>query len=368
VSGNNANAGTSASAPKRDLSGFDIDALPAGTQLLFARGGSWSGFNVALSNRNVTAAAPLVFDSYAPAWGGTARPWLRTSGGMAFLFGSWNETANDGGYTIRNLKLDGLGTSDWGFWLRNAVHHVTLENLEVTGFKLAVHSQAGSTENANFVLRNSLIHRNSDMGVLGEFTTATIEGNTFEANNFSGSFFNHAIYLGGHGTNGVIRNNRFVRNSVVNGVCTGGNVTVHGQWDGLLIEGNTIEQSDSQITCYGFSLNPGYDQPEWMRNVVLRNNTMIDVGCGICTSSTPGILVEGNRVIQTVPRAAGINVGLAVPDPGDVADSGAVVRNNTACYVVNDGQAWVRVGGTGATTSNNALVTGSAATTGVCAR
>jgi hypothetical protein len=79
-------------------------------------------------------------------------------------------------------------------------------------------------------------------------------------------------------------------------------------------------------------------------------------------------LVEGNRVIQTVPRAAGINVGLAVPDPGDVADSGAVVRNNTACYVENTGQAWVRVGGSGTTISDNNLVTGSAATTGACAR
>jgi hypothetical protein len=95
---------------------------------------------------------------------------------------------------------------------------------------------------------------------------------------------------------------------------------------------------------------------------------MIDVGCGICTNSTPAILVEGNRVIQTTPRAAGINVGLAVPDPGDEPDSGAVVRNNTACYVQNTGQAWVQVGGTGTTVANNALITGAAASTGVCAR
>ena len=37
VAGNNSNAGTSA-APKRDLSGIDVNSLPAGTRLRFARG------------------------------------------------------------------------------------------------------------------------------------------------------------------------------------------------------------------------------------------------------------------------------------------------------------------------------------------
>ncbi len=36
VLGSNANAGTSPDAPKQNLTGFDVNALPAGTQLLFA--------------------------------------------------------------------------------------------------------------------------------------------------------------------------------------------------------------------------------------------------------------------------------------------------------------------------------------------
>ena len=54
---------------------------------------------------------------------------------------------------------------------------------------------------------------------------------------------------------------------------------------------------------------------------------------------------------------------------GDAADSNAVVRNNTACRA-NAGAAGsvVSVNSPGATVTNNVVVTGAAATTGVCAR
>ena len=41
MAGSNANPG-SAAAPKQNLSGFNLDALPAGTTLLFKRGGAWA--------------------------------------------------------------------------------------------------------------------------------------------------------------------------------------------------------------------------------------------------------------------------------------------------------------------------------------
>jgi len=362
VQGNNANAGTSASAPKRDLSGVNVDGLAAGSQLLFARGGAWS-MSLTLQNTNATAASPLVFDAY----GSGPAPVWRTSSGSTVNTGAYGNTVNDGGYVFRNLKMEGGGMGSWAFFLHDNVHDVTIENVEMSGHAIGVHSQSINGNVSRITVRNSNIHHNVEHGFLGSADDLVIEGTTFANNNMDGGGLEHGIYLGGNGRNATIRSNTFTNNSAPGGVCNGGNLTVHGQWDGILIEGNTVSQADSVIQCYGISLNPGYDSAEWMRNVVIRNNTTVDVGCGICTSSTPGVVVEGNRIIQTVPRAAGINVGLAVPDPGDVADSGAVVRNNTGCYVAG-GQSVVSVGSIGAIVANNTVVSGAAATTGVCAR
>jgi len=346
VAGDNANAGTSPLAPRRTLAGINIDALPAGTQLLFARGGAWTDVGMIISNPNVTAERPLVFASYASAWGGEARPWFKVGSlTQIFVFGWYNETQNDGGYTIRGLKLDGLRnaggtTSSAGIFVGNNVHHVLLEDLDISGFHIAVQAQENGAHPTTYTLRNSYIHHNAGMGLLGDGTDVVIENNLFEANNYSGSAFNHAIYLGGHGRNGIVRNNRFVRNSVVNGRCTGGNVTVHGQWDGLLIENNSIEQDASDMGCYGFSINGGYDTAEWFRRVVVRGNRVINLGgCAVCLTSAPGVVVENNLIVND---HATYNLGIVIPDrtpgPGDDADGGAIIRNNT--IVLQRAVAW----------------------------
>lgn len=387
VPGDNANAGTSASAPRRNLAGLNLDTLPAGSQLLFARGGAWRGFNVQVHNLNATAAAPLVFDSYAPAWGGTARPWL-TSGGASYAFQTshWNRTEDSGGYVIRNLKLDGAGApGQWGIHLRNLSHDVLIENLEITGFELGLHFQNESPI-GNVTVRNNHIHRNSAMGMLGSSVNLSFENNTFEANNFSGSPFNHAIYLGGRGTNGVIRNNTFLRNSVCTAApcadnqppdaqtCRGGNVTVHGQWDGLLIEGNTIEQTAGLGSCYGFSITPGYTSAEFFRRVVVRGNTVSNVGCGICVGAANAPLVENNRLFNTQNRSMTPTVlGAHVATPGgggDEVDTGGIVRNNTLCsaYSGQSQQFLLAVNAGSYTQSGNVIRSGADASTGPCAR
>ncbi|MET0334320.1 MAG: right-handed parallel beta-helix repeat-containing protein [Rhizobacter sp.] len=387
VAGNNANAGTSASAPKRTLAGINLDTLPAGSRLLFARGGAWTGFNVQVHNLNVTAAAPLVFDSYAPPWGGTARPWLVSGGAFyAFQTSHFGRTEDSGGYVIRNLKLDGArAAGQWGIHLRNLSHDILIENLEITGFELGLHFQNDSPI-GNVTVRNNLIHRNSAMGMLGSSVNLTFENNTFEANNFSGSGFNHAIYLGGHGRNGVIRNNTFLRNSVCTvapcadggavdaDTCRGGNVTVHGQWDGLLIEGNTIEQTAGVGTCYGVSITPGYTSAEFFRRVVVRGNTVVNVGCGICVGAANAPLVENNRQFNTQARDTTPAVlGAHVDTPGaggDDIDGGGIVRNNVLCntFAGQNNQFLLAVRAGSYTDSGNVIRSGADASTGPCAR
>lgn len=364
VRGDDSNPGTQA-APKRDLASIEMNSLPAGTTLLLKRGGAWKSGRIVLENKDVTADKPLIFDAY----GTGPAPILIRSNGTLFEFGNWQSQINDGGYTFRNLKIDGLGSAQWGFWLRDFVHHVTIENVEISGFDIAIHAGGDVPPGITFLtLRNSHIHHNRTQGMLAKIHKSIIEGNLFEANNPSGSAFNHAIYLSG-GNGNTIRNNKLLRNSVVNGACAGGNFTLHGQVDGMLIEGNTIEQDLALGGCYGFSITPGYSYDEWFRNVVVRNNTVINVGhCAICAGAAPGIVIENNTLVNRQPIfQIAIHIPVGKKTSGDAEDTGAVVRNNTVCFSAPhpDG-AGVRVGGSSAL-GNNVLLTGADARKGVCA-
>lgn len=374
VAGNNSNAGTSDSAPKRDLSGFSVNAVPAGTQLLFRRGGAWTWANIRLENDNVTPTSPLVIDAY----GSGARPLFNANlgGGSAIDFGTYNNTSNDGGYTLRNVKFDGLGATATGLFLIHNLRHVIIENTEITGFYIGIQSQTRAPHGVtNVVIRNNSISGNRGMGILGQFSDSVIEDNLFERNNYvSGSGFNHGTYLSGNadgGRNITIRNNRYIRNSVVNGVCEGGNMTFHGQLDGVLIEGNTIEQDAGAAGCWLMSITQGYDTAEWFRNFVVRGNRLINGGnTAIAVQSAPGIVLEDNVIINTqAAYQTGINIGHNEYQNGDVPDGNAVVRNNTACYPTPiNGSSVALVTAPNSQVSNNVTLTGAAASTGVCAR
>jgi hypothetical protein len=359
VPGNNANAGTSASAPKQNLAGMNPSALPAGTRLLFARGGAWDSFTVSgLRNLNATPTNPLVFDAYTPSSGATALPWLRTSSGNAFAFGVYQDTVQDGGYIIRNLKLDGMGTGTWGLFLSREVRAVTVENVELTGWEIAVHSVSdGALGIADFTLRNSSIHHNRVMGMLGSANNLLITGNTFTANNhITGSNFNHAIYLGSSSrvsTNVRVTNNTFTDNSVVNGTCTGGTFTVHGQFDGMVVEGNTMSVPAATGFCWGISITPAYASAESFRNVVVRANTISRMGLAIGAGSSPGILVEDNVVRGSLSN--GVAIPAIAPDAGDLTDGSPTIRNNTFCGVSSTPVLLMGAATVGATQTNNVV-------------
>ncbi|MBC7956084.1 MAG: right-handed parallel beta-helix repeat-containing protein [Cytophagales bacterium] len=351
---------------------MNFNALPAGSKLLLARGGVWVQPALFLDNPNATPKEPLVLDAY----GSGDRPWIQAPDqkGAAFLFGEYNNATNDGGYTLRNLKLDGMGSSAWGLFLIHNLRSVTIENMEITGFHIGIHSQARAPHGVtNVLIRNNTISRNRGMGILGQFSDSVIEGNLFEGNNFSGSGFDHAIYLSGNdtgGRNNVVRNNIFRNNSVVNGVCKGGNFTMHGQMDGMLIEGNTFEQPAAAPGCWGISITTGYTSPEWFRNFVVRNNTLINLGgCSVCVNSAPGIVVENNRFINTNTT---YHVGVSIRGdvgPGDEADRDAIVRNNIACFPTGaPNQSVTAVSSPGSKVTGNVVHTGAAGSTGACAR
>ncbi len=373
VQGDDRNDGASPRSPKRRLESVGLNALPAGSKLLLARGGVWTVPMMIIDNPHVTAEAPLVIDAY----GSGERPWLQAPGvkNAVFMFGKYNNTSYDGGYTFRNLKLDGRGTAQWGFFLIHNLHHVTIEDSEITGFHIGIHSQTRAPQGVNHVvIRRNTISRNKGMGILGQFNESVIEGNLFEGNNFSGSDYDHAIYLSGNeagGRHNVVRNNVFRHNSVVDGVCKGGNVTMHGQMDGMLIEGNTIEQRASTRSCWGFSITSGYKKAEWFRNFVVRNNTVINLGeCAICINAAPGIVVENNRVFNDQQNAhVAVMITRGNRTVGDAEDRDAVVRGNVVCFPSRaPDQVAVRLASRSANVSDNLTLAGDAATRGACAR
>lgn len=363
--GNNANAGTQAS-PKRDLSGINIGALAAGSQLLFARGGSWNLGQVGVHNTNATPTNPLVFGDY----GSGALPLLRVASGIGFMVGGgWGNTDNDGGYTFRNLRLQGVapsgGNTHWGLWLVQNVRAVTVEGMEIAGFGTAIETNEGGPYGVTgLTVRNSVIRGNYSMGMhsTGLMHNALVENTLFDGNNASGSFMNHAIYWGG-GNGSVIRGNRFVGNSEVNGTCQGGNVTMHGVIDGLTIENNTIEHANQAAdTCGGFNITAGYSTTEAFRNVVVRGNTIVNAGIGaVIANSAPGIVIERNRSIQGFSR--GHTLALTYGE-NEVPMTSPVVRDNVLCATSSGSITNLP----GALLSGNLVRTGTDASTGVCAR
>ncbi len=366
ASGVNSNPGTEA-APKRDFSGLNFNGLAAGTTLLLKRGDSFNVGYVGLENPNATAAAPITFAAYGT---GTAPVWVAT-GGNGVEVGRHRTGTQTGPYQFKGIKFDGRGTSQWGFFTRGH-RGLILEDVEITGFAIGIHSQnmQRSIINDGLILRRVNINRNSEMGMLGDAYNMVIEDSLFEANNFSGSNFNHGIYLGGYGQNGVIRNTRFIRNSVSNGRCLGGNLTVHGQWDGLVIEGNTIEQDAAEGSCYGLVVTGGYTSQEWFRNVVLSRNTVVNVGgCAICLNTTENALVENNKLINLNPTwMSGIVRTGAGGDANHADDVGGVIRNNVVCLAAPAaGSVPVNVPPS-FTVSGTIYQTGAAASTGACAR
>src|SRR6185369_13507074 len=137
-------------------------------------------------NTRSTRTKPIVFGDYTPAWasGSPPKPILTESrsGMNLFDFEDSGNADHDEGYVIRNLDLRGGGTGKWAVFLYNDVDYVTLENLNISGFEIGVHSAGANTPNAganqineHIEVLNSTITDNSNQGFLGEANNLLIE-------------------------------------------------------------------------------------------------------------------------------------------------------------------------------------------------
>ncbi len=356
IAGADQNSGTAAQ-PKRTLAGSGVNpsSAPGGSEIRYCEGGAWNHATIFIENNpNTDAANPLSFTSYAPPTGAAGQPALNiNTDSPAVVFCCFQDTVYDGGYAFRNLRFQGPGANSRNaglFFVSAYVTDVSFDNVRVEGFAIGVQGATERTGNPGSSLRrvtvtNSLIARNHAMGLLIAGDDLRIEGNLIEANNFSGSSFNHGLYIGASrsASRVTVRNNRFVDNSLVGGRCEGGNLTVHGQTDQLLIEHNLIAVPQATGGCYGISLTDGgvdyvdfpTGGPEFNRRLVVRSNTIVNVGQNFLTvQSAVAPIIENNRLISTTATSAyGIVVenGGAEDEPGNAAR----IRNNTCWFERN---------------------------------
>jgi hypothetical protein len=320
----NANAGT-IEAPKRDLSGLNINALAAGTSLLFRRGDAFSVSNVRLRNLNLTETNPLVFSAY----GEGEKPLLQFNDGNGFEFGmNFGDTTVHGYYVFRNLVVRGTDTTTgFGFWCKKNIHHVLIEHCTITNWHVGINGQGG--DNSSYIIaQHNSIFNNRAMGWLGEFYYSVFDNNDFSGPGLPSHHFVHLGYLR-DGSNIRVTNNKVIST----GPAQGGTLTCHGLIDGLVIEGNEFRYgAGSSPGAWVVSLIPdsGTAQGGFL-NLVVRNNIIENGGNnGYHIEASPGALIEGNVSILTAP---GYQTAIAyADDPGRPQDlkGGGISRHNRA--------------------------------------
>lgn len=347
-----ANTGTNPAVPRRNTAARQslFNAAAAGDSVLSCRGGAWDNARLDLQNTNATASNRITLGAYTPTWctGDCATQDPIFTESRAGTDGiDFDNSGADGGYIVENINLQGGGTGLWGIFTSGNVSDITVRNVTIDGFGIGWHCG----ENLDRMkLLNSRIINNPDQGALWGCQNSVVEGNEFDNNGGvndpawtddpEDDYHFHNIYAGitASGVNLTIRNNTLTRNSILTNQCRSPSLVLHGQWDGVLIEGNDISEATTAMKdgCYGIAVDPGYGTTEYFRNVIIRANKLRNmgntaIGCAACTRP----IIENNEIVLEQPTGTGAMTayyGIAIPDrnlgAGDDADTGAIIRNN----------------------------------------
>ena len=381
VAGNDTNTGTSASAPWRSFerARSQFASLRAGDRIEFCKGGRFTaaaGGNKWV-NPSCKAATPCVVASYKAPWasGDEGRPFIHSPTGQnAIDFSDSGNADHEEGYMFAGLELQGEKT-DVGYFLYNDVDNVTICDSSIHEFGIGVQSAGGNPPNAgadlinaNMMLSDSDISNNGDQGFLGGELNATIQNTHFKNNGFNRVTFNHNIYIAtddGNGKNITIRNNDLYQSALISGKCQGTSLVAHGLINGMLIQGNTVHEDlgTAGDGCWGIAVVPGYATGESFQNIVIRGNTVTNVGNeSIGVSSCQSCTIEDNVVVNQ----QGFNdTAIAAPggseDTGDAKIDHITIRNNSINIDLGIGVG-ITQEGTGHVIANNAVYSGATST------
>jgi len=352
-----------------------FNSLPAGGTVAFCRGGAFdSPGGARLANQNCRVDAQCVMRDYSADWAASDAPLpsIRVASGKAFDVENGGNALPDGGYLFLNLAITGAGAAtEAGFFFYNDVNDVEICGFAIENFRLGIQvarsNQAGpgsDAENNNIVLRNSSVTNCPSQGWLGACDGCGIAYSSFTNNGYATATLNHNIYLESHqGAVGMfVVGNELYQSAIVNGVCSGTSLVAHGAYTDLTIEGNTVREDVGAVIdgCWGIGIDVSYTEPDYFANLIIRRNTVINVGnVSIGTTSCQNCLIENNVVIQEQP-AFGSTL-IAIPNKQrsseDPALSNVMVRNNTLYANTTAAITGIRLGeeGTGHSVTNNVI-------------
>jgi len=397
VAGSDANSGLSSSLPKKTFSAFDTiwQAAHAGDRLLLAKGSAWTNWN--LASKAVTdslasyQANPLVVDSYSPTtYSSTAQPLVvppsgcadyNTSACGAFYWTSTNGwgTTRWGGYTIRNIHIDGASAAlTVALGVNRTVESVIFENLTVSNIGLFFGCGGDQTygKSKNIIVRNSTLSYGADNGFSGNnCDNVTIENNAIDhaayaAKIYTDKFRDHAIYFSGNNfANGTSYDSGIViRNNTITNTCLGTTdivgadvmcgcsiIVAHDRLQNWTLENNYIMQAVNKddAFCQGIQYKAGNGgENEWEKYITIRSNRIINSGsAGIILENCDTCLVENNVIVKetVIDNYEGIRSltnGFPIPPAG--SNNKLTVRNNSVfIQQATDTTTGIGVGGQG---------------------
>jgi hypothetical protein len=144
--------------------------------------------------------------------------------------------------------------------------------------------------------------------------------------------------------------NDLYQSTMVSGECRGVSFVVHGNVNGLLIEGNTVREDigAAASTCWGISVDPGYPSAETFENVTIRGNQVINVGnVSIGLAGCRNCTIENNVVIQENGGGTAITNNVRSLGSGDSTATANIIRNNSLFASQASGSTGISVGGDG---------------------
>lgn len=352
VPGSDSNSGTSADSPWQSIgkAAQTFATMPAGSTVALCRGGRWNDVPYRLNwdNQSCRAASTCDLRDYTPDWAdaATPRPVLQMV--------KQPPGANDQDSTFwlqRSVHLEGLRflnfelraqQEGWGFFVANSKDDVEICNLRLDGFALPFHLAGGGH---NYRVR---VHGNEILNATGQGFLGSSEDGELSYNRWDhcgrGDMFGHTIYAANESapdfsylttSNFHVIGNEITRSSHdATGACAGVVIVVHGQFQGLVIEGNVIDEEKAAGGCYGIGVGTnGSGHENHFIDTAIRGNVVKNVGyVSVDLNTTQETLVENNRVEVSFPGGVAIRAPGQPKEAASPANTGTVIRNNTLYF------------------------------------
>jgi parallel beta-helix repeat protein len=371
VAGNDTNVGTSPSAPKRTIGNAitRFSSIAANDTVALCKGGAFNATgSLTIGNTTCTDACKDLREYTPTTFTGTAKPIINNASGEVRLFNFSGSTK--GGIRLLNLKLvgtpDPVSKRNTGFFFYSQAHDVTMCNLDMDAFDVAIYNESNNGNTNKIKLTGSLITNSRVQGFLGEGDNLTLNYN-YWAGNGSTDQFDHSVYFSSDSVTTI--NTEMIGNYVYGqygNTCLGVAVVGHFGVDGFKFQNNVVEIDAAAASggCYGVGFSPANQTgAKYVRNGVISGNKIINGGnIGFSIEGCDNCVIENNVIIQNWPSAyetIGMWINANSVRAGDDTGNGNLVRNNTIWFGPNATKGGTGIGfatqGTGHRVTNNSI-------------